>query len=134
MHEWALADAIVAAVSSELARSGASGVREVTVLLGELQAADREILAFALRSLSKGTRIDPDAFRLETEQAAFTCGSCGREWGLDSGLTAEEREAIHFLPESAHAFIRCPFCGGADFSISRGRGVTLQRIQWKGLP
>jgi hydrogenase nickel incorporation protein HypA/HybF len=134
MHEWALADAIVAAVSSELSKSGALGVREVVVLLGELQAADRQILAFALRSVSQGTRIHPDAFRLETEPAAFACGSCPKEWGLDAGLTVEEREAVHLLPESAHAFLRCPACGSADFSIARGRGVTVSSIQWEGLP
>jgi hydrogenase nickel incorporation protein HypA/HybF len=131
MHEWALADAILATVSSELASRGAPGVRSVVVNLGELQAADREILLFALRSLCRETLIDPDAFRFETEQALFACGSCGTQWGLDSVVSTEHREAIHFLPESAHAFLRCPKCGSADFSIAQGRGVSVGAIEWK---
>ena len=41
---------------------------------------------------------------------------------------ANEREAIHFVPESAHAFLRCPACKSPDFEISKGRGVWVERI------
>jgi hydrogenase nickel incorporation protein HypA/HybF len=127
MHEWALADAVVAAAAK--AAEGKAGARlpPVTVLIGELQAINREIFAFALRTLSGESSQPPRDFLLETEPAAFRCRACATAWGLggDAGLTEEEREAIHFLPESAHAFLRCPSCGSVDFAVESGRGVRL---------
>ena len=43
-------------------------------------------------------------------------------------MTEETREAIHFLPEAAHAFVRCPSCGSPDFAVSKGRGVSIKSI------
>ena len=125
MHEWALADAVVAAARA--AGVNTAGPRTVTVRVGELQAIDREIFAFALRSLATEAAFPEEHFRLETEPAQFLCRACGRGWGLaeDPALTAEEHEAIHFLPESVHAFVRCPGCGSVDFSVEKGRGVSI---------
>jgi hydrogenase nickel incorporation protein HypA/HybF len=44
-------------------------------------------------------------------------------------LDEEAREAIHFLPEAAHAYIRCPKCGSPDFEILSGRGVWLESVR-----
>jgi hydrogenase nickel incorporation protein HypA/HybF len=124
MHEWALADAVVAAA---VRRPAGGDSRPVTVLVGELQAIDREIFEFALASLAAEAGLAPGSFVLRTQPAEFRCRACGRRWGLgaESGLTDEQREAIHFLPESAHAFVRCPGCGGVDFGVEQGRGVTI---------
>ena len=40
-----------------------------------------------------------------------------------------ESESIHFVPELAHAFLRCPDCDGADFEVVAGRGVVLQELE-----
>jgi hydrogenase nickel incorporation protein HypA/HybF len=127
MHEWALADAVIATAQKRFGGGERLSPGSVTVLVGELQAIDREILAFALDSLLAESALPAGIFRLETEPAAFLCRPCGRRWGLaeEAGLAAEEREAIHFLPESAHAFVRCPSCGSADFSVEKGRGVSI---------
>ncbi len=101
--------------------------RPVAVLVGELQAIDREIFEFALASLAAEAGLPADSFVVRAEPAQFRCRACGRRWGLgaESGLTDEQREAIHFLPESAHAFVRCPGCGSVDFEVERGRGVAI---------
>jgi hydrogenase nickel incorporation protein HypA/HybF len=130
MHEWALADAVVAAASSALAGRDPSFLRTVTVRVGELQAIDHEILQFALSSLAEEFRFADAVFILETEPAVLLCAGCGREWGLaeTQGLTADMREAIHFLPEAAHAFVRCPGCGSPDYRVQEGRGVSIKEI------
>ena len=52
MHEWALADAVIEATSSALAGPGIRAcLRGVSVLIGELQAIDREIFDFALKTM-----------------------------------------------------------------------------------
>jgi hydrogenase nickel incorporation protein HypA/HybF len=126
MHEWALAEAVIAAAQKRVKPGEERSPGSVTVLIGELQAIDREIFSFALESMLPGSALPADLFRMETEPAEFLCRACGRMWGLaEAGLTAEEREAIHFLPESAHAFVRCPGCGSVDFGVEKGRGVSI---------
>jgi hydrogenase nickel incorporation protein HypA/HybF len=99
----------------------------VTVLVGELQSIDRDIFSFALESLGREASLPAGTFRLQTEAALFRCRACAVTWDLagQAELGAEEREAIHFLPESAHAFVRCPACGSVDFAVEKGRGVRL---------
>jgi hydrogenase nickel incorporation protein HypA/HybF len=130
MHEWALADAVIEATASVLAGRDPSCLRTVTVVIGELQAIDHGIFNFALSSLLLERPFRGAAYTLETEPALLRCHACEKEWGLDQtpNLTPETREAIHFLPEAAHAFIRCPSCGSPDFRVARGRGVSIARI------
>ena len=131
MHEWALADAVITATVSSLGGRDPSCLRSATVLFGELQAIDRGIFTFALETLLADGPFDPSVFRLETEEAVFRCASCAREWSLGEarGLTGEQREAIHFLPEAAHAFLRCPSCGSPDYRVEKGRGVSIAQIE-----
>ncbi len=131
MHEWALADAVVEAAVAALGTRDPSCLRGVTVLIGELQAIDREIFSFALETILADKPYRAAMFHLETEKASFRCESCRKEWALDesSELTAEEREAIHFLPESAHAFVRCPACGSPDYRLQKGRGISISSLE-----
>ncbi len=127
MHEWALADAVIESTASALAGRDPSCLRAVNVLIGELQAIEREIFDFALTTLLAERPFKGAVYRVQTEPASFRCEKCGREWSLSetTSLTAETREAIHFLPEAAHAFVRCPGCGSPDYRIVRGRGVSI---------
>ena len=130
MHEWALADAVIEATSGALGGRDPACLRGVTVLLGELQAIDREIFTFALETLLQERPFRTAAYTLQTEPALFHCGSCGREWTLadSAGLEGDAREAIHFLPETAHAFVRCPPCGSPDYRVQAGRGVRIESL------
>ncbi len=134
MHEWALADAVVTAVLNALPGRDPRRLRSAQVLVGELQAVDREILLFGLGTLLEPHGIPVERFTIETQKAELLCRSCGHAWGLadDTRLTEEEREAVHFLPEAAHAFVRCPRCSSADFSVASGRGVSIGRIELDG--
>ncbi len=127
MHEWSLADAVVTAILREMEGKDPRLLEKVRILIGELQAIDREIFRFALDTLLQPYGIDAGKMSLETQKAVLACVACGRRWGMeeDPGLDEEKREAIHFLPEAAHAFIRCPSCGSPDFTMEEGRGVSI---------
>jgi hydrogenase nickel incorporation protein HypA/HybF len=131
MHEWALAEAVLEATAAAMAGRPPEALRTVNVLLGELQAIDRDIFAFALGELARGGAFARAAFALETQPARFGCARCAAAWSLDQAAAADERarEAIHFLPESAHAFMRCPACGSPDFTVLAGRGVSIASIE-----
>jgi Zn finger protein HypA/HybF involved in hydrogenase expression len=56
------------------------------------------------------------------------------EFGMEEGcrdLDEAQSEAIHFIPELAHTYLRCPACASPDFEVVRGRGVWLAQVATK---
>ena len=129
MHEWALAEAIIAAASQIAEKEELSEVTEVKLKVGELQQIERDILEFALSQL-KPSKFKNAKFSIEVAKAELKCRVCGHEWFFgQEKLDAHIAEAIHFLPEVAHTYMKCPECGSPDFEILRGRGVWLESIK-----
>ncbi len=131
MHEWAFAEGIVKSVLDESKNNGFQRLNRVVIVMGELQGIDREIVSFALENLKKGTILENTKFEFEVEEVEFKCRNCKHTWKLDDTEEAEDemiRESIHFLPETAHTFLKCPECGSKDFDIIKGRGVYISRI------
>jgi len=129
MHEWALAEAVMAAAYEIAEKEGFKEVKEVAILIGELQQIDIEIFEFALTQL-KHEKFKNTKFKITTTRAELQCKVCGYKWVFTKGKLDENiAEAIHFLPEAAHAYIKCPKCGSRDFEIIKGRGVWLKSIK-----
>jgi hydrogenase nickel incorporation protein HypA/HybF len=128
MHEWALAEATIETVRREAAGRRVLGVR---LAFGELQQVDREIFTAALADLAPAAGLATDAFEIAGEPARFACRACAATWALADvpGLSDDDREAIHLLPEAVHAYLRCPRCGSADFDVAAGRGVSISAIE-----
>ncbi len=134
MHEWALAEAVVAAASEAAARERLKGVSLLKVKMGELQQVDRGIFEEALKEILRMEKPPLRGARasLEIEKAAFRCRACRREWKLEAALRGkdtEQTEAIHFLPEMVFVYVRCPGCSSPDFEIIRGRGIWLESLE-----
>ncbi len=133
MHEWALAEAVIATVIEESRKEGLVEVRKIKLKIGELQQIETEIFEFALNELIKvqGTLITKMKVEMDIERAIFRCRVCGNEWafGDASKMSEEESEAIHFAPEVAHAYIRCPSCKSPDFEVLHGRGILIEYIK-----
>ena len=129
MHEWALAEGVVSTATSIAEEQGLSMVTEVVVVVGELQQVEHDVLEFAFEQLK--TPLLKDAkFTLESQPAKFKCRNCGHEWDFTSeGMTEDVSEAIHFVPEIAHVYIKCSSCGSPDFEVTEGRGVWLASIK-----
>lgn len=70
-------------------------------------------------------------FALSLVPVRCRCRPCGAEYGPEVGAEADAHgaEAIHFVPELAHSYLRCPRCQSPDFDILEGRGVTIGRIE-----
>ena len=130
MHEWALAESVVETVKKHAAQHSSARVVSVTLLFGELQKIDPDIFLSGLEMLLQEEAFRTDVFHLETEEAAFRCRACETEFRFADlpEIDEEEKEAIHFLPELAHTYMRCPGCGSPDFEVARGRGVTVKEI------
>ena len=131
VHEWALAEAIVNSVIEVAKEEKAKKVRSVCIVLGELQSVDRDILEYALNELKKNTIMEDAEIIFENEKAEFKCLKCGFIWQLadvENLINNEIREAIHFIPEVVHAYIKCPRCSSLDYEVIKGRGVWIKKI------
>jgi hydrogenase nickel incorporation protein HypA/HybF len=129
MHEWALAEAVVRAARQIAEKENLREVREVTIKVGALQQVEEGILRFALSQLKPASFKNAE-FRIVKASTTLRCRVCGRKWLFrKSHLDADTAEAIHFVPEVVHSYIKCPKCGSPDFEILEGRGVWLENIK-----
>ncbi|MEM2850115.1 MAG: hydrogenase nickel incorporation protein HypA [Candidatus Bathyarchaeia archaeon] len=130
MHEWALAEAIVETAYSFLSERKTRKIVALNVVVGRLQSADREILRFALTELFKSRGIELGELRLDEEEALLRCRSCSKTWRLkDLDLSDEVKEAVHFIPEVIHVYVKCPNCNSQDLEIVSGRGVYIASME-----
>lgn len=134
MHEWALAEAVLATVERLREQNGGKSVLAVHLEIGELQSIDLEVFREGLARLCDDRPLSPEVFDFRVEPAEFRCRRCGRQWRLSdqADLGEEEQEAIHFLPEAAHVYLRCPECGSPDYGVERGRGVRIHSVELSG--
>lgn len=129
MHEWALAEAVIGSVQRFAKNEGFSTIDEVTIRVGELQNVDIEIFEFAISQL-RLPMLEHTVFRVEVQPTQLRCRVCTEQWNPHSNTLAEDiAESVHFVPEVAHAYIKCPHCGSPDFEVLSGRGVWLQSIR-----
>lgn len=129
MHEWALAEAVISAASEAADKEGLRNVTEVMIRLGELQQVEQEVLEFALSQLGKA-KLKSARFKIEKVRARMKCRVCGHTWVFDEKeFDGSMVEAIHFVPEVAHVYIKCPQCGSPDFEVVEGRGIWLLSVR-----
>ncbi len=129
MHEWALAEAILASAKQVAEQEKLKEVTEVTIKVGELQQIEPPILRFALTQL-KPELFKNTKFHILKAKSTLKCRVCATTWQFNlKKLDKVTAEAIHFVPEASHSFIKCPKCGSPDFEIVTGRGVWLEDIK-----
>ena len=98
--------------------------------VGELQQGlEPPILRFVLSQM-KSELFKNAKFRILKAKSTLKCRVCGTTWEFDlKKLDSATAEAIHFVPEAAHSYIKCPKCGSPDFEIVSGRGVWLEDMK-----
>ena len=135
MHEWALAESLLAAAVEEADKQKMKAITEIIISMGELQQIEQDIFEFALEEIIKSEKgkLKNVKIKIETEESTLKCKNCDHSWkfnDMKKKLSDDEGEAIHFIPEIAFVHTRCPKCGSPDFEITTGRGVSI--IQIKG--
>ena len=129
MHEWALAEAVVSTTLKIAEEKGLKEIIELKIKIGELQQIDQEIFEFALSQL-RSPMLKNAKFSLETVKAELECRVCNHKWKFSTeNMDEDVSEFIHFIPEIAHTYLKCPKCGSPDFEILMGRGVWLDSIK-----
>ncbi|MFN3995917.1 MAG: hydrogenase/urease maturation nickel metallochaperone HypA [bacterium] len=119
MHEFSLAKAAKQTIIDNYKEH-----RKIIILIGEIQQIDKILFKQALEKEIKELSIE---IEYQEIPAKFRCNVCQHEFLYDDlDLTEEEKENIHFIPETIYIFVKCPKCGSNDFNIIQGRGVYIQ--------
>jgi len=133
MHEWALVDSVVKAAESVSAQQQLKTVDEIVLVLGELQSIDRQAVdsIFAELKARAAQPVRNARLVVESEPAVFKCRACGKTFSEKEcgALDPAEKEAVHFLPEAARVYIKCPSCKSPDFKLEKGRGIYVREIR-----
>lgn len=136
MHEWALAEGVIATALEAVEREGLSRITRLSVHVGELQRISLDVFEHAIRTVLPHAepRLQGADIQISIEPARLECRACGADFAVAEaapadGLGEDQREAIHFVPELAHAFLRCPSCESPDFRVLRGRGVSIATLE-----
>jgi hydrogenase nickel incorporation protein HypA/HybF len=128
MHEWALAESVMKTIL-KIVEEKRIKVTKVKIKIGEMQQVEHEIFRTALVQLKPDELKDAE-FIIEIEETELKCRACGFKWLFQKKELGEDMlEAIHFLPEVSHAYVKCPKCGSPDFEITGGRGVWIESIR-----
>ena len=132
MHEWSLAQAVINGALEYAEKHGLKRAIKISIMLGELQQIDVPAFKLALKELIKEQQTYKIKFKIKEEKAKLRCRACGFEWLFSKTkekLSEQDSELIHFVPEVAHTYIRCPKCKSPDFEIIKGRGVQIESIE-----
>lgn len=129
MHEWALAEAILTSAKEIAEKEKLKEVTEVTIRIGELQQVEAGILRFAISQM-KPLIFKNTKFHILKAKTTLKCRVCETTWEFNlKKIDKTTAEAIHFVPEVAHTYVKCPKCASPDFEIVNGRGVWLENIK-----
>lgn len=132
MHEWSLAEGVIETALEVAEENEAENIIAINIKIGSLQQVDREVFDLALEEIGQGTKAEGSDKNIETEGAVLECRACGNRWDFEKtkkDLTEDETESIHFIPDLAHTYIRCPKCESPDFKIEKGRGVWIESVE-----
>jgi hydrogenase nickel incorporation protein HypA/HybF len=134
MHEWALAEGVIATALEAGEKQGLGTITRIVVRIGELQRIQKEVFRQALEAVTPESepRLAAAEIVLEIQPARFRCRPCQHRYTLaDTGpeLDHESLESIHFIPELAHIFMECPSCRSPDFEVVEGRGVWIEALE-----
>jgi|MudIll2142460700_1097286.scaffolds.fasta_scaffold238373_2 hydrogenase nickel incorporation protein HypA/HybF len=113
MHEMAMAQSLVDAISEE-ARKHGRPIR-AKMSCGVLNTVNDDVLSFAFETLAQGTPCEGMQLQIEHKLLQATCKACGCVFAVDwSG-------------------VRCPDCGADDFELLPDAPLLLEQIEFEGV-
>jgi hydrogenase nickel incorporation protein HypA/HybF len=109
MHEYSIAQTLIARVEREARARHACAVRRLTVRIGDLAGVNSALLATAYATLREGTLCAPAPLRIRRVAARWDCPACRTTLGPGEVLT-------------------CPGCGQAA-RLAGGDEILLDDIE-----
>ncbi|ACO34401.1 MULTISPECIES: hydrogenase maturation nickel metallochaperone HypA [Acidobacterium] len=111
MHEVGIANAILEAAQTEVARLAGTRLTRVGVRIGVLSGVDIDALEFALAALRKGTELEKIDVELQKCPRRNRCAKCGCEFETD----------LYSEP--------CPSCANEQVQLIGGEELELAFVE-----
>lgn len=114
MHEMAMAQSLVDAISEEARKHGGRPVR-AKMSCGVLNAVNDDVLSFAFEAVARGTPCEGTQLQIEHKPLRATCKACGRVFAVDL------------------ADVKCSSCGADNFELLPDAPLLLEQIEFEGI-
>jgi hydrogenase nickel incorporation protein HypA/HybF len=114
MHELQVTQDILQTVLDYASRNDVKKILRIRLLVGELNDFQQDWVQRYFDRVSKASIAEGAEITLEKVPTAFRCRDCGRDFEVEVSLTDR---------------VRCPHCGGADFSLLRGRELLIRDME-----
>lgn len=111
MHEVSLCESIMEILEEQACRAGASRVRSVKLIIGELSGVVEDAMRFAFEAVSRGSFADGAELVIDKRPLTARCRGCGGEFAVEG-----------------YAFA-CARCGGPDIEIVSGRELMVDEVE-----
>ncbi len=111
MHEFSIAQSVVAVACEEADRAGASRVLKVGLEVGVLSGVVPESLEFCFPVACRQTKAEGAVLEIRLESAHGQCPSCGAEFSVQDLLFA------------------CPECGAFPVQLTSGRSLKVLFVE-----
>jgi len=112
MHEMSYVIRFVNLALQKAEENRASGVRSLTVAVGEMTDIVPEYLYKYYPDAVKGTIMEGSELKVEMVPVKIKCGGCG--------------EVYH--PDKSNSYA-CPCCGSSKGRICQGRGMEVRELE-----
>jgi hydrogenase nickel incorporation protein HypA/HybF len=107
VHELAIAESVVAAITS---RTGQAHVAEVRLVVGKLSGISAESLRFCFELAADGTPVGGARLDIDEPAGLARCAGCGLEFPVDDLI------------------LLCP-CGSADVRVLAGDQLQILSVE-----
>lgn len=128
MHELAIVQKIVAAVSRAAEKNGIKSVKRIRLRLGQMAAAHPEQLSFGFKTYAKDSILDGAELFIEEIKIELECQKCRTLFG---DKRFDDHDFAHTIAHAPLTYIppNCPKCGSPDSTIKRGQEMELVDIE-----
>ena len=111
MHELSISQSMVDLVNEQAREAGASEVKKINLVIGEMSGVVEECVRFYFDFISKGTVSEGAALSFKMIPTTARCRNCGKEFELkDLDWT-------------------CPECHGNSLEIIAGKELFVESIE-----
>lgn len=111
MHELSITQNMFDLVMEESRKAGATNIKAINVVIGEMTGVVGDCVSFYLELLSKGTIAEGAVLKVRNVPVRARCRDCKKEF------TVQDLQWI------------CPVCGGVALDITGGRELSVESIE-----
>ena len=114
MHELAVTKSILTLVLDHANKNGASEIRTIYLLIGEMRNLEEPWIQRYFDYISKGTAAEKAVIKVKKVPVLFLCQNCQKKFTAD--IKADQK-------------ILCAHCGSMEYDLFSGRELVVEKLE-----